>query len=139
MLSSIPVYSDSRSIAIALSAHAALRVQQRGLRSVVLDCLLRYGHYAHDHLGCEVITIDAAALRQIAKSEPAEVLRLVGEARSVYAVLAHGRIVTVGYRHRKVLRDRGLSDTRKGRGRKPHRCPAQETRRSSSIQASPVH
>ncbi len=139
MPGSTHVVADRRSIAVALSAHAALRVQQRGMSSVVIDCLLRYGHYSHDHLGCEVVTVDTSTLRQIARSESAEALRLVSEARSVYAVVAHGHVVTVGYRYRKVLRDRSLVDARKGRGRKPLRFDRQQVRGSALPYGCVVH
>lgn len=121
MTDSMQASTHVGAVAAALSAHAALRVQQRGVTRLILDCLLRYGHYAHDHLGGEVVTLNSGALRRIAKNEPAEVLRLLRETRTAYAVVAHGQVVTVGHRYRKVLRDRSLSDARQGRGRKPVR------------------
>ncbi|KWT98216.1 hypothetical protein WDL1P1_00336 (plasmid) [Variovorax sp. WDL1] len=118
MSGSMHFSTQTEVVAAVLSAHAALRAQQRGMNSLLLDCLLRYGHYSHDHLGAEVVTLDSSALRKIARNECAEALRLASETRSAYAVVAHGQVVTVGYRYRKVLRDRSLSDTRQGRGRK---------------------
>lgn len=139
MSSSRQVSTKREAVSAPLSAHAALRVQQRGMNSLLLDCLLRYGHYSHDHLGGEVVTLDPGALRQIAKNESAEALRLVSEARSAYAVGAHGQVVTVGYRYRKVLRDRSLSDARQGRGRKLLRPNTQKVQATSLACGLTVH
>jgi hypothetical protein len=103
-----------------LTAHAAIRAQQRGVNRSVLDCLLQYGRHEHDHMGCEVVTFDGETLDEVARREPHTVWRAVAEARSVYAVVSsNGSVVTTGHRLRKVLRDRSLSSNRPGRSRRP--------------------
>ena len=39
----------------ALTHHAGIRVQQRGVNRDTLDCLLAYGHHESDHKGCSVV------------------------------------------------------------------------------------
>lgn len=46
--------------------HAQVRMQQRGIRTTEVDCLLRYGRAEYDHHGSRVLYFDRAALRRIA-------------------------------------------------------------------------
>ena len=38
-----------------LTAHARVRMQQRGISLAALDVLLEYGREAHDHHGCRIV------------------------------------------------------------------------------------
>ena len=103
-----------------LTAHASLRVQQRGVDLSVLDCLLQYGRHEHDHKGCEVVTFDDGTLQEVARHEPAQLWRKAVDVRSLYAVVnADGCVVTAGHRYRRMLRDVSLTSRRPGRSRRP--------------------
>ena len=107
-------------VAACLTAHAAMRVRQRGIDLRVLDCLIRYGRREHDHHRCEVVVFDDARLALVARHEPHSLWRLSAEARSLYAVIdSDGQIVTAGHRFRRLQRDRSISSYRPGRSRRP--------------------
>lgn len=38
-----------------LTAHARVRMQQRGIPPAALDVLLDWGREAHDHRGCRIV------------------------------------------------------------------------------------
>jgi hypothetical protein len=104
----------------ALTLHAAVRVQQRGVGRDVLDCLLRHGRHEHDHNGCEIVMFDDTALEAIARQEPFALWQKASESRSLYAVVdSEGAVITAGHRFRRVLRDKSISSYRSGRSRRP--------------------
>ena len=120
-------------LAIALTVHAVIRAQQRGVNRSVLDCLLKYGRHEHDHMGCEVVTFDDGTLNEVSRREPRALWRKVAESRSVYAIVgSDGSVVTTGHRFRKVLRDRSLSSNRPGRSRRPRILHASSNRQRFS-------
>lgn len=103
-----------------LSSHAEVRLQQRGIRFDVLDCLLAYGRREHDHTHCEIAYFDAKALERIERYEGALVAQLANDHRDVYAVInSDGCVVTTGHRFRRILRDKSQSSLRPGRTRRP--------------------
>ena len=104
----------------ALTRHAGIRVQQRGVNRDTLDCLLAYGRHEPDHQGCSVVTFDGKALKAIELFEPSVVSVQATDSQNLYAVVdADGVVVTAGHRFRRVLRDLSLSSLRPGRGRRP--------------------
>ena len=104
----------------ALTRHAGIRVQQRGVNRDTLDCLLAYGRHEPDHKGCSVVTFDGKALKAIELFEPRVVSVQATDSQNLYAVVdADGVVVTAGHRFRRVLRDLSLSSLRPGRGRRP--------------------
>lgn len=106
---------------LPLSPHAVVRLQQRGIRADVLDCLLAYGRREHDHAHCEILYFDGHALRRLQREADRHTVHLAQEHRDVYAVVdGNGCVVTTGHRFRRVRRDRSLSDLRPRRGRR--RC-----------------
>lgn len=108
-----------------LTVHAGIRAQQRGVNLSVLACLLKYGRHEHDHMGCEVVTFDGDSLAEVARRESRDLKCKADGARSLYAVVdSDGRVVTTGFRFRRVLRDRSLSSNRPGRSRRPGVLPA---------------
>jgi len=104
----------------ALTKHAGIRVQQRGVDRKVLDCLLTYGHHEPDHKGCQVVTFDGQALDELQGQERGPVVRRASDARNLYAVVdSTGMVITAGHRFRRVPRDLSLSSLRPGRSRSP--------------------
>ena len=109
---------------LLLTAHASIRMRQRGIDPVALHCLLSYGRREHDHRGAEVVVYDRDALEQVRRFETVEIWRTAVCTRALYAVVdSDGWIVTTGHRFRRVIRDMSLSSTRprrtRGGGRRP--------------------
>ena len=98
---------------VRLSPHAAVRMQQRGVRSELLQHLLHYGRRSYDHLGGQIVLFDERALNRLSRSEPVETVQLARDHRDVYAVVSgDGCVVTVGHRFKRVLRDKSLANKR---------------------------
>lgn len=109
-------------VPMALSPHAKVRQQQRGIRRDVLDYLVAYGRREHDHHHCEIVYFDAKAVLRVQKEVGRQVAHLVSDHRDVYAVIdSDGRVVTTGHRIKRILRDKSLSSLRPGRHRRPRR------------------
>lgn len=104
----------------ALTRHADIRVQQRGVNRDVLDCLLAYGRHEPDHKGCQVVTFDCKTLQAISRYEPSNVRTKAADSRNLYAVVnGDGVVITAGHRFRRIPRDKSLSSLRPGRSRSP--------------------
>jgi hypothetical protein len=111
---------------LQLSAHAEVRIQQRGVERDLLECLLEYGARQYDHKGCEVVFLTEASLNAIARHESHYLWARMKADRNLYAVVnANGCVVTAGHRYRRVQRDTSLSSLRPGRSRKPRRLHSQ--------------
>jgi hypothetical protein len=120
-LSFAPAFANQLGM-LSLSAHAEVRMQQRGVERELLECLLEYGARQYDHKGCEVVFLTDDCLDAIARHESHHLLVRMAAARSIYAVVdVDGSVVTTGHRYRRVLRDLSLSSFRPGRSRKPRR------------------
>ncbi len=104
----------------ALTHHAGIRVQQRGVNRDTLDCLLAYGHHEPDHKGCSVVTFASKTLRVMAAEEFDSAKHRASDTPNLYAVVdSDGVVVTTGHRFRRVPRDMSLSSRRPGRSRSP--------------------
>ena len=87
-----------------VSRHAQARMQQRGIASSAVDCLLDFGREHHDHHGAVVIMLDRAATRRIARFAPVRAGE-IDAMRGLYAVVASdGCVCTVGHRTRRLRR-----------------------------------
>jgi hypothetical protein len=87
-----------------LTVHAAARLRQRGIPAEALDCLESFGHVRHDHPGAEVIYIDHRSRAMARRAMGEAAYRRAERLMNVYAVVADGRVVTVGHRTRRVGR-----------------------------------
>jgi hypothetical protein len=106
----------------ALMPHAGIRMQQRGIRQEILECLLAYGQRAHDHHSCEVIYFDAKSIQRVQRELGLSAAHIVSDHREVYAVVdSNGCVVTTGHRYKRIPRDTSLSSYRFGRHRRPMR------------------
>lgn len=113
---------------LLLSPHAHVRLQQRGIRKEVLECLLAYGRREHDHHQCEVVYFDVRSVEFIRRELGLEATQLVCDHREVYAVVdSNGCIVTTGHRYKRIKRDKSLASYRSGR-RHRHRPRAAQAR-----------
>ena len=84
--------------------HATIRAQQRGIPLLVVDLLLRFGCREHDHYGAEIVYFDKKSRNQIAKYSGGLIGKL-NEHLESYAVLADGKIITVGARYKNIIRN----------------------------------
>jgi hypothetical protein len=89
----------------ALTRHAQVRMQQRGIGADALADLLAYGRAVHDHRGAQIVYFDRAARRQLAKEQGEQALRRLGKRLAAYAVIgSDGEVRTVGHRIRRIHR-----------------------------------
>ena len=85
------------------SQHALVRMQQRGIPPVVLECLLDYGKVEHDHRGGAIVYLNKTARRRLERERGAARVRQLGRRLDAYAVIAaDGTVVTVGHRYRRI-------------------------------------
>lgn len=90
---------------INMSQHAAVRKQQRGIPSEVLECLIEFGNVCHDHLGAEILHFDKRSKQRCLSALSKESLRKLDGHFDVYAVRGlNGTLLTVGHRSRRLPR-----------------------------------
>ena len=88
-----------------LTRHAKVRMQQRGISTVALESLLRYGAEAHDHHGGTIVYFDKQARNRLLKGSGRRRYGEMEKKLNTYAVLSpDGAIVTVGHRQRRIRR-----------------------------------
>lgn len=88
-----------------ISAHAQVRMKQRGINDVVLDRLLEYGKVAHDHRGAEVVFFNKPARQRLRRQVASVEYRSLERYFNAYAVIAgNGEVVTVGRRWKRIPR-----------------------------------
>jgi hypothetical protein len=88
-----------------LTQHAQLRSQQRAVPQQLIDCIQTFGSQAPAGRGC-VISRLVKKDRQFLKSEMDETLhrQLRDKLEKAYAVSAGAKVITVGFRYRRVKR-----------------------------------
>jgi hypothetical protein len=85
-----------------ITRHARTRMQQRGILSDDIHCLVRYGRTEYDHHGSRILYLDKAGRERISVRLGS---RLAERLCRLYAVLGHdGALVTVGHRHHRIRR-----------------------------------
>ena len=89
---------------ISISKHGNDRLQQRAIPPFVLDLLLNFGQTQHDHQGCELVYFGKSGLRRVSRHLGPQIAGHLGHYRSAYAIVAGGRIVTAGYRTKRISR-----------------------------------
>jgi len=90
---------------IHLTQHAQIRLQQRGISIPVFDCLLNYGHKAHDHHGAEIIYFDHQARNRLRMTCDPDSFKQIESKLNTYAVVGpNGEVLTVGHRTKRINR-----------------------------------
>ncbi len=88
-----------------LTNHAQARLQQRGISSHVLDCLLQYGRKVHDHRGGEIIYFDHQARERLRRQSGPDQFKTIESKLDAYAVIGpDGAVLTVGHRTKRINR-----------------------------------
>lgn len=88
---------------VALTRHAQVRAQQRGITEEIIDLLLSYGKSVYDKKGGEIVYFDKACRKRIKKSIGVNAIRVMGKQLNAYLVLCGSQVVTVGWRHNRIL------------------------------------
>ncbi len=83
------------------NTHAAIRSQQRGIPPIVVDLLLEFGQREHDHHGAEILFFDRRSKKQI-EAYTGGLFSKINEHLDSYAVVADGKIITVGTRFKRI-------------------------------------
>ena len=87
----------------ALSDHARLRMQQRGIPGKVLECLLEYGHVEYDHHGGMIVYFNKVARSRLNRGSGRN--SRLDKHLNTYAVIAQdGTVKTVGHRYKRIFR-----------------------------------
>ena len=85
-----------------LTAHARVRMQQRGIPPAALEALLEFGREAHDHRGGLIVRFDKRSRRRAARALGDARYRRIERHLGAYAVVgADDAVITVGHRVRK--------------------------------------
>lgn len=83
------------------TTHASVRSQQRGIPPLVVDLLLQFGCREYDHAGAEVVYFDRRSKKRI-ESYVGGLIGKLSEHLDSYAVVADGKIITVGTRLKRI-------------------------------------
>lgn len=85
--------------AAPLTAHARVRMQQRGIPAAALEVLLDYGREVHDRRGARIVRFDKRSRRRAARELGARAFRSLERFLGAYAVVgADDAVITVGHR-----------------------------------------
>jgi len=91
---------------IAMTSHAKIRLQQRGIPRQVLAYLVAFGKAMYDHQGARVLYLNKKSREQIRRVAGDDVFRALASALDVYAVMSvGGTVVTVGHRTQRINRN----------------------------------
>jgi uncharacterized protein DUF4258 len=84
--------------------HARARMQQRGIPAAAVEVLINYGKSAPAGDGCELVFFDKAARARLFRDDPAAAREAERLCRTYAVIGAHGAVVTVGHRYRRIPR-----------------------------------
>lgn len=89
---------------IAVTDHARMRMQQRGLQQSQIEWLLEYGSERYDRCGKLWLSYDRKAKKLMRKYLPSDILKRIK--LDTYGVIAeeNGVLVTVGHRTKRFHR-----------------------------------
>lgn len=88
-------------------SHGEIRQQQRGIPSVMVDLVLRYGSREYDHRGGVVKYLDRRGRKVIEQNMGRDFVKRHGDQMDVYVVQSatDGRVITCGHRYAKIYRN----------------------------------
>lgn len=86
---------------VLMTQHAAIRMQQRGIKENTLDCLFEFGSRMHDSRGGIIVFFDKYARKRLKGNQP----RLIESQLDAYAVVSVlEEVLTVGHRIKRINR-----------------------------------
>ncbi len=86
---------------LGLTTHSTIRSQQRGVPPLVIDLLDRFGARTQGARGAEILYFDRRARSKVLAYAGGLIGKL-NEYLDAYAVVADGRLVTVGCRYKRL-------------------------------------
>jgi len=86
------------------TTHSAIRSQQRGVPPLVIDLLDQFGARRPNARGTEILYFDRRARARVIAYAGGLIGRL-SEYLDSYAVVADGRLITVGCRHKRIRQE----------------------------------
>ena len=88
-----------------MTQHAAVRMQQRGIKENTLDCLFEFGTKMHDRRGCIIVFFDKQARKRLKENSHSKQPKLIESQMDAYAVVSvRGEVLTVGHRIKRINR-----------------------------------
>jgi hypothetical protein len=89
---------------IAITAHASIRGQQRGVPPLIREWLLDFGEEVYDHHGAIIYYFTRDSRRRLERNFGRESIRRFHEWLDSYAVVSasDGLLISVGKRYKKV-------------------------------------
>jgi hypothetical protein len=88
-----------------ITKHAAVRMQQRGIKDKTLDCLLKFGSKIRRDRGCFMMFFDKQARNRLQKIVDSNLYIFIQSQIDAYAIVsANGEVLTVGHRFRRINR-----------------------------------
>lgn len=95
------VDSKSHNLRPDMTKHATIRSQQRAVPPIAIDQLHRFGACQRDERGAEILFFDRRSRNRVLAYAGGLIGRL-SEHLDAYAVVADGRLVTVGSRYKRI-------------------------------------
>lgn len=93
--------------------HASVRQQQRCIPPLIVDWLVRYGSRQQAASGASILFFDKVSRRRLAQDVGAPVLDALDSMLDAFLVqAADDAIITVGWRTKRVLRNRKTAGTK---------------------------
>jgi hypothetical protein len=106
MVAILPSRAEVAMSNVALTHHAARRLQQRGIPEDVLPLLMRFGAYEYDKNGARLIYMTQKSRRRLRKTLGDETYGRLEPTLDVYAVAGTGgTVLTVGHRTQRINRN----------------------------------
>lgn len=81
--------------------HSVIRCQQRGIPPIIVDLLIKFGNREHDARGGEVLYFDKKSKKKV-ETYAGGFFGKLNEYMDTYAVIASGKLVTVGNRYKRI-------------------------------------
>lgn len=81
--------------------HSDIRQQQRGVPPIIVDLLIKFGNREHDARGGEVLYFDKRSKKKV-ETYVGGLFGKLNEHMDAYAVIASGKLVTVGNRYKRI-------------------------------------
>lgn len=81
--------------------HSAIRRQQRGVPPIIVDLLIQFGVREHDARGGEILYFDKRSKKKV-ETYVGGLFGKLNEHMDTYAIIASGKLVTVGSRFKRI-------------------------------------
>lgn len=85
----------------ALTKHAEIRCQQRGIPPLIIEWLLDFGKPVYNH-GAEIYHFDKKSKKAIERYAGKQILSTLDRYMDAYLVFAAGRVITAGHRFKRI-------------------------------------